>query len=51
MGEMSKFLAVGQDFSPSSGFPIKFQGKGEHPTPCECNDIVTFFVRREMPGV
>ena len=29
MGEMSKFLAIGQDFSPSPGLPMKVQGKGE----------------------
>ena len=31
MGEMSKFLAVGQDFSPSPGLPIKVQEKGNSP--------------------
>ena len=29
MGEMSKFLAVGYDFSPSLGLPIKVLGEGE----------------------
>ena len=33
-GEMSKLLAVGKNFSPSIGFPIKVQGKGEQSTPC-----------------
>ena len=28
MGEMNKFLTVGQDFLPSPGFRIKVQGKG-----------------------
>ena len=31
MGEMSKFLAVGYDFFPSLGLPIKVQGKGNSP--------------------
>ena len=29
MGEMSKFLAVGEEFFPSTGFPIKVQEKGK----------------------
>ena len=29
--------------------PIKVQGKGEQPTPGECNNFVTILVRREMP--
>ena len=49
MGEMSKFLAAGYDFSPSPGLPIKVQGKGEQSTPGGCNNFVTFLVRREMP--
>ena len=48
---MSRFLAVGYDFSPTPGFPIKVQGKGEQSTPGWCNNFVTFLVRREMPGV
>ena len=28
MWQMSKFLAIGQDFSSSPGFPIKVLGKG-----------------------
>ena len=51
MGEMSKFLAVGWDFLPCPGFPIKVQGKGEQSTPGGCNYFVTFLVRREMPGI
>ena len=51
MREMSKFLAVGGNFFPSPGFPIKFQGKGGQSTPCECNNFVTILVRREMPDV
>ena len=50
MGEMSKFLAVGQDFYPSTGFPIKVQGKGEQSTPGGWNNFLTFLVRREMPS-
>ena len=45
MGEMSEFLAVGQDFSPSPGFPIKVQGKEEQSTPGGCNNFVTFLVK------
>ena len=38
VGQMSKFLAVGQDSSPSAGFLIKVQGKGEgQSTPGENN--------------
>ena len=51
MGEMSKFLAVGYDFSPSPRLPIKVQGKGEQSTPGGCNNFVAFKVRREMPGI
>ena len=51
MGEMSKFLAVGKDFFPSPGLPIKVQGKGEQSTPGGCNNFVTFLVRREMSGI
>ena len=29
MGEIIKFLAIGLDFSPSPGLPMKVQGKGE----------------------
>ena len=46
--EMSKFLAVGSDFSPSPGLPIKVQGKGKQSTPGGRNNYVTFLVRREM---
>ena len=49
MGKMSKFFAVGTDFSPSPGLPIKVQGKGKQSTPGGCNNFVTFLVRREMP--
>ena len=45
--EMSKFLAVGSDFSPSPGLPIKVQGKGKQSTPGGCNSFVTLLVRRE----
>ena len=48
---MSKFLAVGLDFSPSPGFPIKVRGKGEQSTPGVCNNFVTFLERREMQGI
>ena len=51
MGKMSKFLAVGQDFSSSPGFSIKVQGKGEQSTPGGYNNFVTFLVRREMPDI
>ena len=51
MGKMSKFLVVGQDFSPLPGLLIKVQRKGEQPTPGGCNNFVTFLVRREMPGI
>ena len=51
MGEISNFLAVGKDFSPSPGIPIKVQGKGEQSTPGGCNNFVTFLVKREMPGI
>ena len=51
MGQMSRFLAVGYDFSPSAGLPIKVQGKGEQSTPGGCNSFVTFLVRREMRGI
>ena len=51
MGQMSKFLAVGHDFSQSTGLPVKVQGKGEQSTPGGCNNFVTFLVRREMPGI
>ena len=51
MGEMSKFLVYGYDFSPSPGFPIKVQEKGEQSTPGGCNSFVTFLVRREISGV
>ena len=29
MGEMRKFLVIGQDFSPSPGLPMNVHGKGE----------------------
>ena len=51
MRQMSKSLALGFDFSPCPGFPIKVQGKGEQSKPGECNNFVTFLVRREMPGI
>ena len=52
IGEMSKFLAVGLDFSPSPVLPINFQGKGEKSTRSGgCNKFATFLVRREMPGI
>ena len=51
MGERSNFLDVEKDFSPSPGFPIKVQRKGEQSTPCGSNNFVTFLVRRKMPGV
>ena len=47
MGQMSKFLAIRQDFSLSPGFPIKVLGKGEQSTPDGCNNFVKFLVRRE----
>ena len=51
MGEMSKFLAVRQDFSPSPGLPIKVQGKRWQSTPDGCNNFLTLLVRNEIPGV
>ena len=50
MRQMSKSLAFGLDFSPSPGFPIKIQRKGEQSKPGGCNNFVTFLVKREMPG-
>ena len=35
---MSISLAVGQDFSPSPGLPIKVQEKGEQSKPGGCNN-------------
>ena len=51
MGEMSKFLAIGLDFSPPPGLPMKVQGRGNQSIPGGCNNFVTFLVRREMPGI
>ena len=51
MGEMGKFLAVGQDFSASPRLPIKVQGKGEQSTPDGWSNFGTFFVRRKMRGI
>ena len=51
MGEMSKFLAVRQDFSPSPEFPTKVQEKEEQFTPGGCNNFVIFLVRTEMSGI
>ena len=52
MGKMSKFLVIGQDFPPSLGFLIKVQRKGrEESTPEGCNNFLTFFVRRDIPGI
>ena len=48
---MSKFLAVGYDFSPSPGLTIKVQGKEDQSTPGGCSNFVTFLVRREKPGI
>ena len=39
MGKVSKFLAVGQDFPPSPGFPIKVRRRGEQSTPGRCNNF------------
>ena len=47
MGQMSKSLAIGYDFSSSPGFPIKVLGKGGQSTPGGCNSFVTLLVRRE----
>ena len=49
MREMSKFLVVGQDFSPSPRLPIKVQGKGKQSTPSGGNNFVTFLGTRETP--
>ena len=51
MRKMSKFLAVGQDFSPSTELPIKVQGKEEQPTAGGCNNFVTFLVRKGMSSI
>ena len=51
MGDISKFLAVGQDFCPSPGFYIKVQGMGGQSTPDGCNIFLTFWVRKEIPGI
>ena len=51
MGQMSKFLAVGHDFSPSAGLLIKVQGNVEQTTPGGCNNFVIFLVRREMRDI
>ena len=47
MRKMGKFLAVGSDFSPSPGLPIKVQG--EQSTTSGGNNFVTFLVRRQTP--
>ena len=49
MREMGKFLAIGEDFSPSPGLPIKVQVKGKQSPPSGWNNFVTFLVRRETP--
>ena len=46
-GEEMKLLTA-QNFSPSPGFPIKVQEKGEQSRPGGCKNFVTFLVRREM---
>ena len=51
MGEMSNFLAVGYDFPPYPGFPIKVQGKKGQSTTRGCNNFLTFLVRMEITGV
>ena len=51
MREMSKFLAVGWDCSPSPGLPIKVQRKEEQSTPGGCNNFVTFLLKKEMPNI
>ena len=52
---MSEFLAVGYDFAPFPGFPIKVQGKGGQSTTGVWNKATskerTFKVRRDIPGV
>ena len=50
-GEMSKFLAFGEDFFPSPLLAIKIQGKGKQSTPRGCNNFLIFLVRREMPDI
>ena len=49
MREMGNFLAIGKDFSPSPGLPIKVQGKGTQSTPSGGNNFMTFLVTREIP--
>ena len=51
IGEMSKFVAAGWDFSPSPGLAIKVHWNGEQSTPGGCKNFVKFFVRRETPGI
>ena len=51
MGEMGKFLAVENNFSPSPGLPINVQWKGGQSRPVACNNFVTFLIRREWPGI
>ena len=51
MKEISKCLAVGLDVFPFARLPIKVQGKGEQSTTGECNNSMTFLVRREVPGI
>ena len=46
MGEMSKFLAVGYDFSPPPGLLIKVQEKGEESKPGGCNSFGKFFYKK-----
>ena len=46
MWDMSKFLAVGQEFSPSLGLPIKVQEKGEHSTPGGYNNFCDIFDKK-----
>ena len=50
MGEMSKFLAVGYDFSPFPGFPIKVVGifptlKVSHKVSGEGRTVITWWVQ------
>ena len=51
MREMSKFLAIAYDFSPSPGLPMKVQGKGEPVRTCWVQQFCDILVRREMPGI
>ena len=44
-------MAVGWDFRPSPVIYIKIQGKGGQSTSSGCNNFLTFWVRKEIPGV